>query len=152
MRSIEFKVWHEPSQRMYYVESFDKLNVYRLCDEGATDYELEIAANEPFNIKDCILLQYSDCNDVHGHKLWEADVVKLTHEKDNQDESHSFYVVVFHKGSFGYVPVGEINAIDESNFFILGDIAHLERQSNQYEHPELMLLDEFYPKYPKDDE
>ncbi|GAB4017092.1 YopX family protein [Spirosoma koreense] len=101
-RPIEFRVWHQPTGRLYPVASFTADYVYRPWDVAQTDAENYAVVDHPFRREDCVLMQFTGVYDANGVKIFEGDILYWRHYDEHDNSVHeAWHQVTFENGAFG---------------------------------------------------
>lgn len=139
---------------MYYGITFSDCYVHRAWDASKSEKENFRIVDNPFDLGDCVLMQFTGCFDKQGAKVWEGDVLRWDYiaPKDGLrlDHDHStYYKVMYLKGGFcsvpfDLVPSDSVDAeLEVDNYFFFsngGTPACDTKVGNEYEHPELLRL------------
>ena len=97
MRPIEFRVWHTPTQQMYYVQAFFFVQgiVFVQAPKDGTTPGCKLSIS--LKVDECVVMQYTGTLDRDGAKIWEGDIMRYGESKKDYD----YLEVIFLNGTFG---------------------------------------------------
>ncbi|GAB3643956.1 YopX family protein [Spirosoma arcticum] len=129
MRSLEFRAWHVPTQRLFSALSFTPTRVYELLEPSENpDYPSDVYT-EAFRREDCKLMQWTGLIDPDGVKIFEGDVLAINPAEDVPGDVTLYVEVVFQQGCFGTIILGGDPA-DDNDFEAFATFNHLTYTAN----------------------
>lgn len=138
MREIQFKAYHIPTKRMFYVSSWHKNFLFEGSEDGVWS-----SLTFPIERKDCVLMQFIGLYDINGKKIFEGDIICSY----RLDGIYRMYKIFWRKGGFVFndnqddfkKPIEQILFTEScSDMQNAGFLETCEIIGNIYENPELL--------------